>query len=303
VRSVVKPRPLRVGGTIGIAAPGFAVDCDRLEQGIGWLRSAGFSVRFREDVRSSCGYLAGDDERRASELMELASDPEVDAILCARGGYGCQRLIPRLDAQVFLEARKPLLGYSDVTALHLWLLRSVGLCGFHAPMLEHGAWDATETKAVVRLLGGAADEVELPGEGRASGCAEGRLVGGSLTMLAGSLGTPFEVETEGAILLFEEVCEKPYALDRLLNQLRGAGKLDGLAGVGVGHLVDCVDPKRERPTAEEVILDELLPLGVPVVVDLPFGHGRPNLPWPVGARAALDGDKGILAVLEAGVET
>jgi muramoyltetrapeptide carboxypeptidase len=302
VRPIVKPHPLRVGATIGVAAPAFAVDCERLEEGIGWLRSAGFRVVCRDDARAQCGYLAGDDARRAEELMALASDPEVDAILCARGGYGCQRLLPRLDAKVFLDARKPLLGYSDVTVLHLWLLRQVGLVGFHAPMLDHGAWDATETKAVVRLLGGD-EHLELPGEARVPGCAEGHLVGGSLTLLAGSLGTPFEVETEGAILLIEEIGEKPYAIDRLLQQLGAAGKLEGVVGVGVGQLVGCVDPKREFPTAEEVILEALLPLGVPLVLDLPFGHGRPNLPWAMGVRAALDGDRGILGMLEAGVET
>lgn len=302
MRPLVKPRPLRVGATIGIAAPAFAVDCERLEAGIDWLRSAGFRVVCRDDARAQCGYLAGDDVRRADELMGLVGDPEVDAILCARGGYGCQRLLSRLDAKAFLDARKPLLGYSDVTVLHLWLLRQVGLVGFHAPMLDHGAWDATETRAVVRLLGGDAD-VELPGEARAPGRAEGHLVGGSLTLLAASLGTPFEVDTRGAILLIEEVGEKPYAIDRLLQQLAAAGKLAGVVGVGVGQLVDCVDPKREFPTAEEVILDALLPLGVPLVLDLPFGHGRPNLPWALGVRGVLDGDRGILRMLEAGVET
>jgi len=128
------------------------------------------------------------------------------------------------------------------------------------------------------------------------------VIGGSLTLLAASLGTPWEVDTRGAILLFEEVGEKPYALDRMLRQLGAAGKLDVLAGVGVGHLVDCVDPKRPMPSAEEVILEALAPLGIPTVLGLPFGHGRPNLTWPFGVRGALDGERGELEVLEAGVE-
>ena len=130
----------------------------------------------------------------------------------------------------------------------------------------------------------------------------GTLIGGSLTLLAASLGTPWELDTRGAILLFEDVSEKPYALDRLLQQLRAAGKLDDLAGVGVGHLIDCVDPKRETPSAEDVVLEALSPLGVPIVLGLPFGHGRPNLTWPFGVRGALDGGRGALEILEAGVE-
>ena len=132
---------------------------------------------------------------------------------------------------------------------------------------------------------------------RGGGRGEGPLVGGSLTLLAASLGTPWEVDTRGALLLFEDVAEKPYAIDRLLHQLRAAGKLEGLAGVGVGHLTACVDPKRATPTAEEVIEEIVAPLGLPLV----FGHGRPNLPWPMGVRGVLDGERGELHILEAGV--
>ena len=126
-------------------------------------------------------------------------------------------------------------------------------------------------------------------------------MGGSLTLLAASLGTPWELDTRGAILLFEEVAEKPYALDRLLHQLRAAGKLDGVAGIGVGYLTECVDPKRPTPTAQAVIAEVLEPLGVPLVGALPFGHGRPNFTWPVGVRARIDGERGELEILEAGV--
>jgi muramoyltetrapeptide carboxypeptidase len=120
--------------------------------------------------------------------------------------------------------------------------------------------------------------------------------------VATSLGTPFEVDSEGAILLVEYVAEKPYAIDRMLQQLLAAGKLQRAAGVGFGQLVNCVDPKRERPTAEEVIEEVLAPLGLPLVFGLPFGHARPNLPWPVGVRGAIDAERGEVVVLEAGVE-
>jgi len=285
-----------------VVAPGFSVDCEALEAGIRWLRSAGFGVRCRDDVRERCGYLAGNDRRRADELMEMVNDPGVDAIVCARAGYGCQRVLPHLDPEAFRGARKPLVGYSDTTSLQLWMQRQAGLGSFHGPMLEHGAWNAAETESV---LGALAGDLPEPWQGKAHGGAraEGPLVGGSLTLLAGSLGTPWEVATEGALLLFEEVAEKPYVIDRLLHQLAAAGKLEGVAGVGVGHLVECVDPKRAEPTALEVVREILEPRGIPLVSGLPFGHERPNLPWPIGAQAGLDGERGVLELLQAGVET
>ena len=296
-----KPRALGPGATLGVAAPAFAVDPERLEAGEDQLRRFGFRVRHREDVLARSGYLAGDDARRAAEIMALVDDPEVDAILCARGGYGCQRMVGGLDAARVRRAAKPLLGFSDVTTLLLWQRRRTGLVGFHAPMLERAEpLDDEELEALTRALAGRPLPT-LRGRPVVGGRAEGRLVGGSLSLLAASLGTPWELDTRGALLLFEEIGEKPYALDRLLHQLAAAGKLRGLVGVGVGHLVGCVDPKRDLPTAQDVVAEILRPLGVPVVFSLPFGHRRPNLTWPFGVRAAIDGERGEVRILEAGV--
>ena len=239
---------------------------------------------------------------RVHGLMDLVDDEGVDAILCARGGYGCHRIVADLDPLRVRAAAKPLIGFSDVTTLLLWQRKSAGLVGFHAPMLERReGMLPEELDSLVRVLSGDAAPV-LEGEAHGGGRGEGRLVGGSLTLLAASLGTPWEVDTRGAILLFEDVHEKPYALDRLLQQLRAAGKLEALAGVGVGHLLDCVDPMRGTPSAEEVVLEALAPLGIPLVLGLPFGHGRPNLTWPFGVRGALDGERGEFEILEVGLE-
>ena len=209
----------------------------------------------------------------------------------------------RLEAEPVRRGAKALLGYSDITTLLLWQLRCAGLVGFHAPMFDcDGALGDDEFEALLCALQGKDAGRVWSGQARGGGSADGWLLGGSLTLLAASLGTPWEPDTRGAILLFEDVCEKPYVLDRLLQQLRAAGKLDTLAGVGVGHLRDCVDPKRETPRAEDVVLDALAPLEVPIVLGLPFGHGRPNLTWPFGVRSALDGERGRLEILEAGVE-
>jgi muramoyltetrapeptide carboxypeptidase len=302
VRNVRRPRPISSAATLGVAAPAFAVDGESLDAGIEWLKAQGFGVKLDPGIRERRGYLAGEDARRAAGLLALLENPDVDAVVCARGGYGCQRILPYLDASRVAAARKPLLGYSDVTVLHLWQLRNAGLTGFHGPMLEHGGWSAAETEAVRAALEGTAGELYFMGQSRGGGRAEGRLVGGSLKLVATSLATPFEIDTDGAILLLEDVAEKPYAIDRMLQQLLAAGKLERAVGVAIGQLVNCVDSKREKPTAEEVVEEVLAPLGLPLVVGLPFGHGRPNLPWPVGVRGAIDGDRGELVVLEPGVE-
>jgi muramoyltetrapeptide carboxypeptidase len=233
--------------------------------------------------------------------MEVVRDPGVDAIVVARGGYGCDRILPRLDAAAFRAARKPLVGYSDVTALLLWQLRHAGLVGFHGPMLERGAdLDPGALDALLRALAGER-AAPLRGAPRAGGVAQGRLVGGSLTLVAASVGTDWEIDTRGAILLLEDRGERPYRIDRMLKQLRGAGKLAKLAGVGLGDFSSCVDERYPDFDAVRVIADEIARLGIPLIADLPFGHVKTNHPWPLGCRAKLDGDRGELVLLESGV--
>lgn len=290
------PRRVAPGATIGIAAPAGAVDPVRLAAGEASLRAAGFEVRRRDDLLDRSGYLAGADERRAAELMELVDDPGVAAIVCARGGYGSHRIMARLDAARVRAAAKPLIGYSDVTTLLLWQRRCAGLLGVHGPMLERDeGMDAAGLAALVALLAGEAPP-PLVGSAGYGGRAEGPLVGGNLTTLVASLGTPWEIETDGAIVVFEEVGERPYRIDRMLQQLLAAGKLARIAGLGVGHLVGCEPARPDSPEALDVILEVALALGVPVVTGLPTGHASPNLPWPVGARAVIDGGEARIEV-------
>lgn len=296
------PRALRPGGTVGLAAPAGPVDPARLDEGERWLEAAGFGVLRRDDLLARRGYLAGDDERRAKELMELVADERVDAILCARGGYGCHRVLPLLDAAAFRAARKPLVGFSDVTTLLLWQLRCAGLAGFHGPMPARDARHE-DREALVRLLCGEDQAPRLlRGTPRGGGRAEGPLVGGNLTVLAASLACPWEIETEGAVLMLEDVGERPYRLDRVLAQLSAAGKLRGLAGVGVGCFSCCDDPNHPQPAAGDVLEEVLRPLGVPLVTGLPFGHGAENVPWPFGVRARIDGELGTVEWLGPAVD-
>ncbi len=297
-----KPYALPPGGTIAVIAPAGAVDPERVEAGAARFREAGYAVRYRDDLGARHRFLAGDDRRRAAEFMECVRDPAVDAILCARGGYGAQRMVGGLDPAAVRAARKPLAGYSDITTLLLWQRRCAGLMGFHAPMLERGGdFHPGEFEALVAALGG---EPPPPWRGRrgAGEPARGRLVGGSLTTVVASLGTPWEIQTRGAILLLEDVGERPYRLDRMLHQLALAGKLDAVAGVGLGAFSGCDEPGGTLHGAE-VLDDWLAALPVPWVEGLPFGHAPPNLPWPLGARAELDPARATLHIAERGVST
>ena len=301
---LIKPRAISPGATVGIAAPGGPIDAERLAAGRAVWERAGFRVVHRADVTAKRGYLAGDDERRASELAELVADPGVDAIVCARGGYGSPRILDRLDAAAFRAARKPLVGYSDITALLLWLRRCAGLVGFHGPMLERGGdADPVSLRVLLAALAGAHSDEGRFWSGRAlgGGHATGRLVGGNLVLVAASLGTPWEIETRGAILLVEDVNEPPYRIDRLLQQLRAAGKLDRLAGIGMGAFTGCSDERYPETSAEDVVAEIARAHAIPLVAELPFGHCQRNLAWPTGARATLDGDAGTLEILEPGV--
>jgi muramoyltetrapeptide carboxypeptidase len=299
----IKPRAIGAGATLGIAAPGGPVDPDTLAAGCERWRAAGFRVVHRDDIVARSGYLAGDDARRVAELRELITRSDVDAIVCARGGYGCDRILDALDPDEFRAARKPLVGYSDITALLLWQRRLAGLEGFHGPMLERGA--AADPEALAALAGQLRGEVSLPlvlrGEPRLGGRADGRLVGGNLMLVTASIGTDWEVDTRGAILLLEEVHERPYRIDRMLQQLRGAGKLDGIAGIGVGDVSTCTDERYPKPDALGVIEQIAAPRGIPLVTHLPFGHTLRNFAWPTGARATIDGDTGEVVILESGV--
>ena len=291
------------GGTIAVAAPASAVDLELVEAAAKRWRESGFAVVYRDDIGARDRYLAGTDARRAAELAEYWSDPHVDAILCARGGYGCHRIMDRLDAAAARAAAKPLTGYSDITTLLLWQQRCAGLVGFHGPMFERGA-DISDAEfgAMVEMLTGT-ERLPVVREGSAGvgDAVEGPLVGGSLTLVAASIGTPWAIDARGAILMLEDTGERPFRVDRMLQHLRQAGGLDGVVGVGLGHFDRCDEPDGVI-TAEANLREWLDAAGIPWVSGLPFGHGAPNLVWPVGVRARLDGARAKLHILERGVD-
>ena len=302
--SLRRPRAIRPGARIAIAAPAGPVDELALASGRAVLGRLGFETVTQEDLLDRDGYLAGSDDRRAAELMTYVRDPEIDAILCARGGYGCQRIIDSLDAAAFRKAAKPLVGYSDITTLLLWQRKHAGLLGIHGPMLEKkDVLEGEVGSALVRALQGTGPLPRFVGETRVDGWGEGRLVGGSLSVCAASLGASWEIDTRDNILVLEDITELPYRIDRMLQQLRAAGKFDRVAGVALGSFTSCDDERYPEWTVERIFDDVFGSLGVPVVAGLPFGHGSENRPWPFGGRAALDGSRGELEILESAVTT
>jgi muramoyltetrapeptide carboxypeptidase len=302
--SLRRPRAIRPGARIAIAAPAGPVDPEALESGRAVLEQRGFETITREDVLDRDGYLAGSDERRAAEMMEFIRDPEIDAIICARGGYGCHRIVDSLDAKAFREAAKPLVGYSDITTLLLWQRKHAGLLGIHGPMLEKkDSLGGEAGSALVRALQGSGPLPRYTGETLVGGWGEGRLVGGSLSVCVASLGTPWEIDTRDSILMLEDLTELPYRIDRMLQQLRAAGKFDHSVGIALGGFIDCDDERYPDWTTRRLFDEVFGSLAIPVVADLPFGHGEENRPWPFAGRGALDGSRGELEILESAVTT
>jgi muramoyltetrapeptide carboxypeptidase len=300
VPALLKPRAVRPGATLGIAAPGGVVDRELLLAGVARWRAVDSGSGCATTSSRATRYLAGDDARRSTELAGLVADPEVAAILVARGGYGCDRIIPAGRGRLPRRAASRWSGYSDVTAL---------LCGSVAA--PAGRLPRPDARARRRRRSRGAPDADrgAGGRGRAraagtphgGGEATGRLTGGSLTLAAASIGTSWEIETRGAILLLEDRFERPYRIDRMLQQLRGAAKLAPLAGVALGDFSTCVDERYPGLSAEQLVAEEIAPLGIPLVTGLAFGHVKENYPWPMGCRAKLDGDRGELRILERGV--
>jgi len=277
-------RPIAPGAVLRVIAPSGPFDPEAFDAGLEWLRKR-YEVRVRDDVKARTGFLAGDDRRRLAELEEACADEDAVAILCARGGYGATRLLPSLDPRDVPQ--KLLIGFSDVTALHaLW--SRAGVPSVHAPML---AWLGRADDETRRTWTASLEDTRCVVQGRplVPGAVRAPIVGGNLAVLAALGGTPHAPPLDGRILFLEEVGEAPYRIDRMLTQLRQAGWFDELAGVCVGELVRCEG--KHGVTAAEVVRAHLSDLELPVITDLPVGHGHPNeaLYLNVPARLRADG--------------
>ncbi len=257
-----------------------------------------------ERIFARDGFLAGDDAARARELLGALSDPTIDAVFCARGGWGSQRILDRLDAAAFARAPKPIVGFSDITTLLVWAARA-GVASVHAPVVTQlGKLPADDVAALFSLLESPdppppLTDLRVVAPGRD---VEGRLFGGNLEVLTRLTGTPWSLPVdEPWLLLLEEVGERPYRIDRQLTQLLQAGALANLAGAVVGDLVGCAEKDGSPPDALAVIAERLGTLGVPVLAGAPVGHGTRNRALPYGVRARLDVARGRVEFRDAAV--
>lgn len=306
-------KKLKFGDTLGFIAPSGAVRTEgAIERAVAETERMGFKVKLGESAGQKYGYLSGTDEVRARDINVMFADDEVDAIVCLRGGYGAMRILDKLDYDMIARHPKIFMGFSDITALHIALLEKCGLATFHGPMAAAN-WagkplDDFSRESMYRVLmnaepvGELANPPEYPKQTVNPGQAEGQLVGGNLMLIASSLGTPWEINTKGRIIFIEEIGERTYCVDRMLTQLRLAGKFDDCAGVVFGDFADCpVEYPEFGLTLEEIIRDVVAPCGKPVFTGLRCGHCTPKLTLPFGVKCRMDADQCTLTVLESAV--
>ncbi len=300
-RQLVKPPALRPGDTIGIVAPASNVKQSELEAGCAALRHAGYKTFSLDSILERDLYFAGTVARRLRELEEMFERDEVRAIVCARGGYGANYLLRDLDRKKIANHPKIFVGYSDVTALLTQFVDS-GLVTFHGPMVAKD-WahsDGVNLEAWIAALTQIApwdvpinDGVIPLAEGEAEGC----LYGGCLSILVASLGTESEIKTDDTILFLEDIGAKPYQIDRMLMQLKLAGKLEKVRGLIFGEMLDCIQAANQGYTLQEVIMRIVGELGVPVIYGVKSGHVTSNnIMLPLGVRGKLVAEKGKVSV-------
>jgi muramoyltetrapeptide carboxypeptidase len=298
-----KPARLRPGSRIGVVAPAGCVERDALFAGIEVIRNQGYEVELPARILESKGYLAGDERCRADDLISFFQRDDINAIFCARGGFGSAQILPYLMVANFSPDPKIFAGYSDITILLNWLSRRLGMVTFHAPMvameLAHGLTSRSE-EAFWGLLTGKKSQwrVEL-GEVIRPGRAEGEMMGGCLSVVVTTLGTPYEIETDGKLLFLEDVGERPYRIERMLTHLKMARKLDRLAGLVFGDFANC-EGEGSRSVLQ-IIGEMFAQASYPVVTGMPTGHGSEHITLPFGVRMMLDGNAGALSLLESPV--
>ena len=297
------PTALKTGSFIGIAAPATCLEPDLLFKGAKKLASLGYNVHFNDQLLKIHRSFAGSDSSRAAVLEELLKNPLIEAIWCARGGYGVTRILSELDrrkAPALLKKHpKVLMGYSDITALHVYFYLRAGIKTLHSPLIATPKWLKLGKKELAlhqKILSGKMDlgkkshSTKWPThwlEGSSKKSISGILLGGNLSLLATLAGTPWQPNFKNCILFIEDCGEAPYRLDRMLTQLRNAGMLNGVKAVVAGDLTaDVVNPPSKNAW-QEVLKDQFIARKIPVLFNLPVGHGKRNEPLPLGIRARI----------------
>lgn len=309
--SLLKPKALELGDTIGIIAPSSPAPKDTMEKSLGIFMQYGYRVKLGETINAQYGYLSGTDEMRAQDVNRMFADSEVDAIFCLRGGYGTPRILDKIDYESIRNNPKIFVGYSDITALHVAIHKNTGLVTFHGPMVAELAktMDPLTWPTLFQHLtnggpvGRYAEPLDMFQYTLTDGVVEGPLVGGNLCLLVAALGTPYEIDTKDKILFVEDIGEEPYSIDRMLTQLKLAGKLESAKGIIFTDFSED-EPKQYKNslTMEQILNDIVKPLGIPSYYGLKAGHCQPNLTLPYGVHTRLNATEGWIEFLEGGVK-
>lgn len=306
---MIKPKALKFGDTIGLVAPASPTTKEKIKRAHDRLIQMGFKVKMGKSSHGKYGYLAGGDALRAEDLNDMFRDDWVDGIICLRGGYGSPRILDLLDYELIKNNPKVFIGYSDITALHMAINKFSKLVTFHGPMAADLAGDFSkfsEESLYHCILEGSFSPYLLnpPDEEIRTICkglAEGPIIGGNLSLITATLGTPYEIDARGKILFIEEVGEAPYRVDRMLTQLRLSGKLEEAAGIILGDFDTCIveaSKAGDSLTLEEILEDIIKPLNKPTIFNLRSGHCEPMITIPFGVKARLDAGRKELILLE-----
>jgi muramoyltetrapeptide carboxypeptidase len=311
----IKPKRLQAGDLIGLITPGSFIPDAALEKAVKNLETLGFRTALAPNIRAKMGYVAGTDQQRLDDLHGMFANPEIKAVWCARGGYGCTRLLPRINFNLIRQNPKVFIGYSDITALLNAVWQKTGLVGFHGPVAS-----STFTPYTIEHLLAVLVEAQSPHEIPLAidyadstdplfqyqtlqpGKVQGTLAGGNLTLLSAMAGTEFAFNATGKLVFMEDIDEKPYRVDRMLTQLQQSAHLDKALGFALGIFSGCTaDAGDESLTLSETVSQQLVGSGAPAVYGLSFGHVQHQCTLPVGIQAQLDTQAKTITLLERAV--
>lgn len=300
-QDVVYPNKLKTGDTIGLVTPASPTSNSNIEKSVESIERLGFKIKKSARLNSDFGFLAGKDQVRVDDIHEMLDDTEVKGIWCVRGGYGTARLLPFLDFEKIKVKRKPLIGFSDITALHNAIFKKTGLVGFHGPVGTSEYTEYTKQGIFPMLTGSLNKFIIQPNKKLADGeiyptvikegIAKGRLIGGNLTVFASLCGTEYMPNCEGAILFLEDIGEVPYRLDRSLNQLKQSIDFSKLSGIILGNFFNC-NPKSGMMSLglKETFIESFRAYDFPIIYGYSFGHITNLCTFPLGAMAEMRTD-------------
>jgi muramoyltetrapeptide carboxypeptidase len=303
---MIKGKKLRKGDTIGIVAPANNASKEDILMGKKKIEDLGYKVIFSENIFNVWYSFAGKDKDRITDINNFFANPDIDAIICLRGGYGSIRIVEKLDVEMIKKNPKIFVGYSDITTLHTKLNKDANLITFHGPMVTSNYLDMDKFTLqsflqIVENTEGVIIENPVPLKKLSGGVATGKVVGGNLITLMGDMGTPNQLDLEGKILFIEEIGESTYKIDRVLTQLLNSGELSKANGIILGDFNNCEKAGETDISLFELFKDRLLGLGIPIIYNFKSGHCKPMVTLPLGVEVKLDCDNLTIETLEGSV--